>query len=464
MTLGGKLETFAGLAGMGDLVLTCTGALSRNRSVGVALGRGKKLDEILDETKFVAEGVKTSKSAKELAERHGIEMPITTEMYRVLYENESPRAAIQRLMSRSLKAEHVTLRDRNAELRIENEMKGAVLLFPSFSPLLFELVCPACIARTSGTCSWPRISSTRCRCRSLSPSSGRPETIRLDARRAEVHRRERPRGVSLKADRRPLHQPAAHRHPQEGHAKDESRDGDGVQDRSCPHRRAGTARSGDGRSDRPGVARLEKATSMTIAPLVAPESSIQTIIEKMYPVWSAETTLSRSARETAPSQHADRSDFLGPDRGARQHGSRSPALRSRETWKFADRYCSRKFFAHWRCANQYYAPNGELRALRVVVFRRLRLRARRGRCGRRLLVHLVLGCSRVDWCGRHLPAAATARAICFCFASGAGFRDLVLAPSRLFNNLSAQLLFPPHCRLGNRQSVSVIGEVSLPSF
>jgi glycerol-3-phosphate dehydrogenase (NAD(P)+) len=106
MTLGGKLETFAGLAGMGDLVLTCTGSLSRNRSVGVALGRGKRLDEILDETKFVAEGVKTSKSAKDLADRHGIEMPITTEMVRVLYENESPRAAIQRLMSRSLKAEH----------------------------------------------------------------------------------------------------------------------------------------------------------------------------------------------------------------------------------------------------------------------------------------------------------------------------------------------------------------------
>ncbi|HEX9164132.1 MAG TPA: NAD(P)H-dependent glycerol-3-phosphate dehydrogenase [Thermoanaerobaculia bacterium] len=106
MALGGRLETFAGLAGMGDLVLTCTGSLSRNRTVGAALGRGKRLDEILDESKFVAEGVKTAKSAKELAERHGIEMPITTEMFRVLYENESPRAAIQRLMSRSLKAEH----------------------------------------------------------------------------------------------------------------------------------------------------------------------------------------------------------------------------------------------------------------------------------------------------------------------------------------------------------------------
>lgn len=105
IALGGRLETFAGLAGMGDLVLTCTGALSRNRSLGVALGRGKKLQDILGETREVAEGVKTSKSAKELAERHGIEMPITTEMYRVLYEGESPRDALQRLMTRSLKAE-----------------------------------------------------------------------------------------------------------------------------------------------------------------------------------------------------------------------------------------------------------------------------------------------------------------------------------------------------------------------
>lgn len=105
--LGGTPETFAGLAGMGDLVLTCTGALSRNRTVGMALGRGKRLEEILDDTKFVAEGVKTSKAAKDLAARNAIEMPITIEMYRVLYENESPRAAIQRLMTRSLKAESV---------------------------------------------------------------------------------------------------------------------------------------------------------------------------------------------------------------------------------------------------------------------------------------------------------------------------------------------------------------------
>lgn len=105
IALGGKLETFAGLAGMGDLVLTCTGSLSRNRSVGVALGRGKKLAEILSETRLVAEGVKTARSAKELAEQHQIDMPIIGEMHRVLYENEPPRTAIQRLMSRSLKAE-----------------------------------------------------------------------------------------------------------------------------------------------------------------------------------------------------------------------------------------------------------------------------------------------------------------------------------------------------------------------
>jgi glycerol-3-phosphate dehydrogenase (NAD(P)+) len=105
VALGGKPETFAGLAGMGDLMLTCTGSLSRNRSVGVALGKGKKIAEILSETRLVAEGVKTSKSARALAEMHGIEMPISVEMTRVLYEDETAYAAIQRLMTRSLKAE-----------------------------------------------------------------------------------------------------------------------------------------------------------------------------------------------------------------------------------------------------------------------------------------------------------------------------------------------------------------------
>jgi len=105
LTLGGRLETFAGLAGMGDLVLTCTGALSRNRSVGVLLGKGKTLDDILREAKFVAEGIKTSKAARSLSERHRIEMPIATEMCRVLYDGDSPREALQRLMTRTLKAE-----------------------------------------------------------------------------------------------------------------------------------------------------------------------------------------------------------------------------------------------------------------------------------------------------------------------------------------------------------------------
>jgi glycerol-3-phosphate dehydrogenase (NAD(P)+) len=105
LALGGRLETFAGLAGMGDLVLTCTGALSRNRTVGVLLGKGKTLDDILREAKFVAEGIKTSRAARALSERHQIEMPIATEMCRVLYDGDSPREALQRLMTRTLKAE-----------------------------------------------------------------------------------------------------------------------------------------------------------------------------------------------------------------------------------------------------------------------------------------------------------------------------------------------------------------------
>lgn len=105
LVLGGRIETFAGLAGMGDLVLTCTGALSRNRTVGVLLGQGRTVEDILRDAKFVAEGVKTSKSARQLAERHHIEMPITDEMFRVLYEGESARLALQRLMTRTLKSE-----------------------------------------------------------------------------------------------------------------------------------------------------------------------------------------------------------------------------------------------------------------------------------------------------------------------------------------------------------------------
>jgi glycerol-3-phosphate dehydrogenase (NAD(P)+) len=103
--LGARRETLAGLAGMGDLVLTCTGALSRNRTVGVELGKGRKLEEITGSMRMVAEGVGTTAATRTLAQRLAIEMPITEQMYAVLYENRSPRDAIGELMERRLKNE-----------------------------------------------------------------------------------------------------------------------------------------------------------------------------------------------------------------------------------------------------------------------------------------------------------------------------------------------------------------------
>src|SRR5215813_4786017 len=103
--LGGRAETLAGLAGMGDLVLTCFGNLSRNRRVGYELGRGRKLDEIIGETREVAEGVKTARSARELAARLGVDMPITEGVYQMLYEGKSPRELEIELMERPLKRE-----------------------------------------------------------------------------------------------------------------------------------------------------------------------------------------------------------------------------------------------------------------------------------------------------------------------------------------------------------------------
>lgn len=105
VALGGRRETLAGLAGMGDLVLTCTGQFSRNRALGEELGRGKPLAEIVASTRMVAEGVGTTAAARELARRHGIEMPITEQIYAVLYESHSPRDAIRALMERKLKSE-----------------------------------------------------------------------------------------------------------------------------------------------------------------------------------------------------------------------------------------------------------------------------------------------------------------------------------------------------------------------
>ena len=103
---GARRETLAGLAGMGDLVLTCTGGLSRNRSVGVELGRGRKLRDIMAGMHgMVAEGVLTTDAALGLATRHGIEMPITEQMYAILHEEKSPKDAIRDLMSRPGKEE-----------------------------------------------------------------------------------------------------------------------------------------------------------------------------------------------------------------------------------------------------------------------------------------------------------------------------------------------------------------------
>jgi glycerol-3-phosphate dehydrogenase (NAD(P)+) len=105
IAMGGKPLTLAGLAGLGDLVLTCTGDLSRNRTVGVELARGRKLDEIVRSMKMVAEGIKTTNAAVDLARRHGVEMPISEQMFQMLHFGISPREAIQRLMERSLKGE-----------------------------------------------------------------------------------------------------------------------------------------------------------------------------------------------------------------------------------------------------------------------------------------------------------------------------------------------------------------------
>jgi glycerol-3-phosphate dehydrogenase (NAD(P)+) len=102
---GGKRETLAGLAGMGDLVLTCTGALSRNRTVGVELGKGRKLDDILGSMRMVAEGVKTTTAVVALAAKYRVEMPITRQVHRILEREVSPREAIRELMERSLKEE-----------------------------------------------------------------------------------------------------------------------------------------------------------------------------------------------------------------------------------------------------------------------------------------------------------------------------------------------------------------------
>ena len=103
--MGADPTTFAGLAGLGDLVLTATGGLSRNRSLGVEIGQGRKLGESLAERRTGAEGVGTARAAVELGRRAGVEMPIASEISRVLFEGKQPRQAIADLMDRELKAE-----------------------------------------------------------------------------------------------------------------------------------------------------------------------------------------------------------------------------------------------------------------------------------------------------------------------------------------------------------------------
>jgi glycerol-3-phosphate dehydrogenase (NAD(P)+) len=103
--MGADPMTFLGLAGLGDLVLTCTGDLSRNRTVGMKLGQGKTLSTILGEMNEVAEGVKTTKSAYQLSKKLGVDMPITEEVYKMLYEEKSPKDVVKDLMSRDLKKE-----------------------------------------------------------------------------------------------------------------------------------------------------------------------------------------------------------------------------------------------------------------------------------------------------------------------------------------------------------------------
>jgi glycerol-3-phosphate dehydrogenase (NAD(P)+) len=105
VALGGKRETLSGLAGMGDLLLTCTAPLSRNRTVGFELGRGKSLPEILSSMRMVAEGVPTTRATVALARAHHVEMPITFQMDRLLRGETTPDEAIRELMSRPLKVE-----------------------------------------------------------------------------------------------------------------------------------------------------------------------------------------------------------------------------------------------------------------------------------------------------------------------------------------------------------------------
>lgn len=105
--VGAKKETFFGLSGLGDLATTCMSGHSRNRWFGEEIGKDRKTKDILEETEMIVEGITTAKSARELAEKYSVEMPITEKIYEVLYKNKSPKKAVKELMARSLKPEAI---------------------------------------------------------------------------------------------------------------------------------------------------------------------------------------------------------------------------------------------------------------------------------------------------------------------------------------------------------------------
>ncbi len=105
VAMGADPVTFSGLSGLGDLVLTCTGDLSRNRTVGLKLGEGKSLSQVLDEMNMVAEGIKTTKSVHGLMERMKVDMPILDQVYQILYKDKDCSEAVKDLLTRELKVE-----------------------------------------------------------------------------------------------------------------------------------------------------------------------------------------------------------------------------------------------------------------------------------------------------------------------------------------------------------------------
>jgi glycerol-3-phosphate dehydrogenase (NAD(P)+) len=105
VAMGARERTLSGLSGLGDLVLTCTSPLSRNYTLGIKLGQGIKLEDILSQTKSVIEGVETAESAFELSKKYNMEMPIVEQVYKIIYEGKDPVLTVKDLMSRPLRAE-----------------------------------------------------------------------------------------------------------------------------------------------------------------------------------------------------------------------------------------------------------------------------------------------------------------------------------------------------------------------